>query len=51
MDSLIENRSRLKKLVLVNASHTERSIDKIKDFIEDSPMLKELDLSWSGVRP
>ena len=51
MDGLIDNHARLKKLTLVNAHHTERSFEKIVEFISGSPLLKELDLSWSGVRP
>lgn len=51
MDGLIDNHARLKKLTLVNAHHTERSFEKIIQFINDTALLKELDLSWSGVRP
>ena len=51
MDGLIENHARLKKLTLVNAHHSERSFEKVVEFLSGSVLLKELDLSWSGVRP
>ena len=45
MELLLES-SRVNKLCLVNASHTERSFDKLVEFVEKSPYLKYLDLSW-----
>ena len=51
MDSLIENRARLRKLTLVNAHHSDHSFEKVIDYVKESVLLKDLDLSWSGVRP
>ena len=51
METLVENRNRLKKFTLVNVHHTEKSFDKLIYFLEDSVLLEELDLSWQSVRP
>ena len=44
-------KSRVKKLALVNLQHSERSFDSVIEFVNRSSYLKELDLSWSNVRP
>ena len=51
MDSLIENRAHLRKFALVRSNHSERSFEKIVQFMDDNSLMEELDLSWSGVRP
>ena len=50
MDSLMAT-SFLKKFALVNSNHSERSFDKVIQFVRKSPYLRDLDLSWSSVRP
>ena len=50
MDQLIRS-SRLRKLNLVKLQHSERSLEKLGEYVTDSPWLRELDISWSGVRP
>ena len=50
-DTLIENRNRLKKFTLINVQHSDRSFERITDFIRESEHLQEVDLSWSMVRP
>ena len=51
MEALVTHNNKLKKFTLVNVHHSDRSFDKLVEFVEDSCYLKELDLSWSGVRP
>ena len=51
MDGLIDNNARLKKLTLTNANHSDRSFEKVILFLQESVLLENLDLSWSGVRP
>ena len=48
---LLLEKSRIKKLALVNLQHNERSFDAVVEFVKMSSYLKELDLSWSNVRP
>ena len=48
---LMLGKSRVKKLALVNLQHSERSFDSVIEFVHRSSYLKELDLSWSNVRP
>ena len=50
MDQLLRS-SRLKKLNLVKLQHSERSFEKLGEYVTISPWLRELDVSWSGVRP
>ena len=50
MDVLIE-RNRIKKFALVNVQHTESSFDKVIEFVDEGFYLKDLDLSWSSVKP
>jgi len=51
MDGLIDNNARLKKLTLTNANHSDRSFEKVILYLQESVLLENLDLSWSGVRP
>lgn len=48
---LLLQKSRIRKLALVNLHHTERSFDSVVRFLQLSCYLKDLDLSWSNVRP
>ena len=50
MDALL-TKSHLRKVALVKIMHSERSFDKVIEFVKNSGHLKELDLSWSSVRP
>ena len=47
----LENKSRVKKLALVNMSHSEHSFLMLKDFFKTNQNLKEVDISWSNVTP
>jgi len=44
-------RSRVRKLSLVKLQHTDRSFDSVVSYMQRNPHLKEIDLSWSSVRP
>ena len=46
MEVLIETDNRLKKFTLVNVSHSERSFERLVEFVEGHYSLKDLDLSW-----
>ena len=46
MDSLIETGARIKKLALVDVNHSDSSFDKVVDYVQDSVLLADLDLSW-----
>ena len=48
---LLLQKSRVRKLSLVNLQHTERSFDSVANYVDQSQYLKDLDLSWSNVRP
>ena len=50
MGSLL-NTSRVKKLALVSLLHTDRSFESVIEFVRGSFYLRELDISWSNVRP
>lgn len=47
VDLLIDTKSQLTKLRLINANHSENSFLKICQLLEESENLQELDLSWS----
>lgn len=51
MTALMHNNSKIKKFALVNVLHSDRSFENLVAFIEYSTYLKELDVSWQGVRP
>ena len=48
---MLENKSRVKKLALVNMSHSEHSFLMLTDFFKTNQNLKEVDISWSNVTP
>ena len=48
---LLLEESRVKKLSLVNLQHSDKSFESVIEFVHYSCFLKELDLSWSNVRP
>ena len=50
LDELLCN-SRVKKLALVNLQHSEKSFEKLAIVVKQSIYLRELDISWSNVRP
>jgi len=47
LDLLLETKSQLSQLALVNAKHSEQSFEKVLQFVKTSEHLKELDLSWA----
>lgn len=51
IDALIESKSEIKKFTLVDVHHSDRSFEKVTLFVQEALLLKELDLSWSSVRP
>ena len=51
LDSIYYNNAKLKKFTLVKANHSDRSFEKLVEYVETSSMLEYLDVSWSGVRP
>lgn len=51
MDHLMMPQTRLKKLTLSNVQHSDKSFEKVVDYVTQSGQLKDLDLSWSSIRP
>ena len=51
MDLLISSESHLRTLALVNAPQTEKSFAKTVKYLEESGYVRDLDLSWSSIRP
>lgn len=50
LDALLK-KSQIKKFALVNAMHSELTFDKLVAYVGQSEYLRELDVSWSTVRP
>ena len=50
MNYLLE-KSQLKSLSLVNVQHSPESFELVVKYLQESPHLKDLDLSWSIVMP
>ena len=48
---LVNSGNRLRKFALVNVQHSDRSFEKLIEFVSTSSNLQELDLSWQIVRP
>ena len=49
--SVLVKKSHLRKLALVKIMHSEKSFDSLIELVQSNMHLKELDLSWSSVRP
>ena len=49
--SMLLKKSHLRKLALVKIKHNERSFESLMEFVRSNAHLKDLDLSWSSVRP
>ena len=47
----LKSKSRIKKIALVNMSHSERSFAMLTDFLRTNTHLKDMDVSWSNVTP
>lgn len=53
IEDLMENlsESKLKKFALVNVHHSDSSFDKVVEYVHESLYLRDLNLTWSNVRP
>lgn len=49
--TLLLERSQLRALSLVNVYHSPESFELVVQYLRESESLKELDLSWSIVKP
>lgn len=47
----ILNKSRVKKFALVNVQHSDRSFERLVELVKESLHVRDLDISWSNVRP
>ena len=51
MEQLTTSFCRVKKLTLSKVQHTDSSFESVINFIDASSYIKDVDLSWSSVRP
>ena len=49
--NLLLEQSQLQAFSLVNVHHTPESFELVCQYLRESPTLKELDLSWSIIKP
>jgi len=51
MMGILKDQSRIRKVTLCKVHHSDASFESVIDFIDRASYLKEIDVSWSGVRP